>query len=367
MDELEKKLRDLKELLEKGMNNTGLGGAGSVKSGLVLPTLSKLPKAGHTSNAGQVKIPNVTPATKKSPVKSAEQTQNKDIKDLKMKEAQAQLAVKPMTKDEGSKDLYHIHENGVKITSTPMDLQEIQEKHGGVKKLESNGFRVVQHVPTEKISFKKNGQWEIEDMDKSGYKGYTPEDNARRKANNTSETTGIHTMDSIKQYGGNGPSAAAREAADMKAKSKKNPVKVFSPEEIAEMNSNMKKEESRPFYAYKPDKGVHAHLNDAKEHIKNKDIKNARTSLEWAKQAAGKSPESDTDRTRTLTNVTEKTEGRTTAVPGVSDMGVEVRRSNPANKEYSKVVSPKQHADTAKQIANNNIKQTKEIKPKLPK
>lgn len=183
MEELEKKLRELKELLEKGMNNVGLGGAGSVKAGLVLPSLSKLPKSGNNSLAGKVKIPNATPATKKSPVKSAEQTQNKDIKDLKMKEAQAALAAKPMVKEE--------------------------------------------------LSFAKNGQWSL---DKSGYIGYTPEDNARRKANNTAETSGIKAMNSVKQYGGSGPDAAAREAAQMKAKSKKNPVKVYTPEEIKALN-----------------------------------------------------------------------------------------------------------------------------------
>lgn len=234
MEELEKKLLQLKELLEKGMQNSGIGGTGAVKAGMVLPTLSKLPKAGNASTAGQVKIPGQTAATKKSPVKSAEQTQNKDIKDLKMKEAHAQLAIKPMQKEEG-KDLYHIHQNGMKITSAPMTLQDIHTKHGGVQKLENSGFRVVPHKP-EQITIKKNGQWELEDMDKSGYKGYTPEDNARRKANNTGETTGIHTMDSIKQYGGSGPSAAAKEAAEMKAKSKKNPVKVYTPEEIKALN-----------------------------------------------------------------------------------------------------------------------------------
>lgn len=162
MEDLIKKLKELKELLEKGMNNVGLGGPGSIKAGLVLPTLSKLPKAGNNSVAGKVKIPNTTPTSKKSPVKSAEQTQNKDIKDLKMKEAQAQLKIKPMEKEEGSKDLYHIHQNGMKITSAPMTLQDIHTKHGGVKKLESSGYRVVPHKP-EQVSIKKNGQWELDE------------------------------------------------------------------------------------------------------------------------------------------------------------------------------------------------------------
>ena len=84
----------------------------------------------------------------------------------------------------------------------------------------------------ESISIAKNGQWEL---DKSGYKGYTPEDNARRKANNVGETD-IKSMPSIKQYGGSGPDAASREAAQMKARSKKNPVKVYTPEEIKALN-----------------------------------------------------------------------------------------------------------------------------------
>lgn len=177
MEELIKKLNKLKELLEKGMNNAGLGGPGSVKAGKVLPSMPKLPKPGNNSLAGKVKIPNVAPASKVNPIKSAEQTQNKDIKDLKMKEAQA-------------------------------------------------------HFSKEELTVKKNGQWELRDMEKSGYKGYTTEDNIKRKANNIDET-GIQSMPRVKAYGGSGVDAAAREASQMKAKSKKNPVKVYTPAEIA--------------------------------------------------------------------------------------------------------------------------------------
>lgn len=295
MDKLADKLLELKELLEKSMNNVGVGGEGKIRAGAVLPSINKLPKPGHVSNASTTKIPGQASASKVSPVKSAEQTHNKDIKDIKMKEAHASLVMQK------AEDLYHIHENGMKITDEPMTLKDIHEKHGGVKKLESNGYRVIQHKP-EEVKIAKNGQWSL---DKSNYKGYTPEDNARRKANNTGETTGIHTMDSIKAYGGSGPSAADKEAKEMKAKSKKNPVKIYSPEEIAEMN--------------KP-----------------------------------KEP-------------TEKTEGRTTAVPGVSEMGIETRRSNPKSESYARVVSPEKHGETAKEIARANITQTQSIKPKLPK
>jgi hypothetical protein len=98
MEDLVKKLKELKELLEKGMNNAGLGGMGSVKAGAVLPSISKLPKPGNNSLAGKVKIPNPAPVSQKDPIKSAQQTQNKDIKDLKMKEAHAQLKAKPIEK-----------------------------------------------------------------------------------------------------------------------------------------------------------------------------------------------------------------------------------------------------------------------------
>lgn len=247
MDKLEAKLLELKELLEKSMNNIGVGGAGKIKAGAVLPSINKLPKPGHVSVAGAVKIPGQAAAPKKNPLNVAEQTHNKDIKDIRMKEAQAELAMKK----------------------------------------------------NDEVTFAKNGQWSL---DKSGYKGYTPEDNARRKAGNLPETTGVHSMDAIKKYGGSGPSAAAKEAKQMKAKSKKMPVKEYSKEEIDAMNKPV-----------------------------------------------------------------EKTEGRTTAAPGVSEMGIETRRADPKSQAYARVATPAKHAETAKEIARANIKQTQSIKPKLPK
>lgn len=91
-DSLVKKLILLKEALEKTMNNSGLGGPGSVKAGAVLPNKTfKVNKPGHNSMASKVKIPSVAPESKKDPIKSIQQVQNKDIKDLKMKEAQAKF------------------------------------------------------------------------------------------------------------------------------------------------------------------------------------------------------------------------------------------------------------------------------------
>lgn len=84
-DSLVDKLNNLK----KGMANSGLGGFGSVKAGAVLPNKISIPKSSNNSAASKVKIPNVAPQSKKDPMRSIAQTQNKDIKDLKMKEANA--------------------------------------------------------------------------------------------------------------------------------------------------------------------------------------------------------------------------------------------------------------------------------------
>ena len=77
--------------LKKGMMNSGLGGAGSVKAGAVLPNKISMPKTSNNSAASKIKMPSVAPQNKKDPIRSIAQTQNKDIKDIKMKEAHAQF------------------------------------------------------------------------------------------------------------------------------------------------------------------------------------------------------------------------------------------------------------------------------------
>lgn len=187
MDKLKDKLLKLKEELVKSMNNAGIGGPGAVKRlGAILPSVKAVTTAGKkTGNNSSTPSLGIKQPSKKNPIKQAEQIQNSDIKDRKMKEAKADMNVGP-----------------------------------------------------EKLKLSKNGQWSIE---KSGYKGYTETDNIKRKKNNLSEDTGIHTMNRIKRYGGSGPSAASKEAADMKRKSKKNPVKVYTPEEIKAYEESKKK------------------------------------------------------------------------------------------------------------------------------
>jgi hypothetical protein len=77
--------------LKKGMMNSGLGGAGSVKAGAVLPNKVSIPKTSNNSAASKVKMPGIAPQSNKDPMRSIAQTQNKDIKDIKMKEAHAQF------------------------------------------------------------------------------------------------------------------------------------------------------------------------------------------------------------------------------------------------------------------------------------
>ena len=224
-----KNLEDIKDLLDKGMMNSGLGGPGSIKAGAVLPSINTMvPKVGNNS-----KTPSVNPvqSSKKNPIKQAQQIQNKDIKDIKMKEAQA-------------------------------------------------AFKI--NKSEEVVKFNENGQWSLE---KSGYKGYTDEDNARRKANNLGETTGIHIMDSIKRYGGSGVNALNRQVSSAKAKSKKNPVKIFSTEEIETENKKrglVKKtareemletlEKGRCWEGYKPVKGKKPYEKGSCEPVSKQDV-----------------------------------------------------------------------------------------------
>ena len=164
---LKRSIKERWEELKKAMKNGGIGGPGSVKAGAVLPSISKLSKPGNNSLATSINIPSVKQPSKKDPIKSAEQTQNKDIKDLKMKEAQAAL-------------------------KTP-----------------------------EMVKFEKNGQWSLT---KSGYKGYSDADNARRKMKNLGEETDVKSMPRIKEYGTSANVQATEQARQAKAASAKNEV-----------------------------------------------------------------------------------------------------------------------------------------------
>lgn len=273
MDKLQDKLLKLKETLEKGMKNGGIGGQGSVKAGAVLPSISK-PKAPGSTNSSTPSV-GQAPTSKKNPVKQAEQIQNKDIKDRKLQEAQSALKGPQLSKedlevapdDSNNRqtylEIFKADQNGQwsiekaykdRETAVPgVSEMGIEARRGTGRSALETGYGRVHNDPnkhketareiarenikeTKSIKPKLPDAKKSDEIEKSGYKGYTPEDNARRKKNNLSEGTGIKSMDRIKRYGGSGPNSAAKEAARMKAASKKNPVKTYSKEEIDAIN-----------------------------------------------------------------------------------------------------------------------------------
>lgn len=236
-DKLSKKLAELKELLSKGMKNAGLGGPGSVKAGAVLPGISKLPKPGNNSLASKVGMPSVGQSSKKNPMKSAEQTQNKDIKDLKMKEAQAALKAK-------APEMVKFEKNGQwSIQVAPEGSKNRESYQREFEKMEGDQYesapdRTIEGATTNE-TYGRGSDLNIASADrpgagveKSGYKGYDEKDNVRRKAKNLTTETGVKAMPRVKQYGTSASVQASREAAKDKAKSKKNPVKVMTGKDI---------------------------------------------------------------------------------------------------------------------------------------
>ena len=213
-------LRDKWEELKKAMKQGGLGGAGSVKAGAVLPSINKLPKPGNNSATPSI---GKAPASKKNPIKSAEQTQNKDIKDLKMKEAQATLKAKVP-------EMIKFEKNGQwsiakKETASTMSYDDGPDSvidGATINQVEDRGSDVnIASVSRPGASVKK-----------SGYKGYSESDNARRKARNLSIKTGVKNMPRVKEYGNSASVQATRQAAKDKAKSKKNPVNIMTGDDI---------------------------------------------------------------------------------------------------------------------------------------
>ena len=80
-----------------------------------------------------------------------------------------------------------------------------------------------------------NGQWSLE---KSGYKGYNAVDNIRRKENNlVGESSPIQSMQNVKRYSKQGVNSLDTNVKKLKQKSRKQPVKTFSSEEIKEVES----------------------------------------------------------------------------------------------------------------------------------
>ncbi len=98
---------------------------------------------------------------------------------------------------------------------------------------------------SELLKTNPNGQWEL--LEKSGYgpKGagaYTVADNVHRKRKNTGEESAVAGPNrNVKQYGGfGGKKLADVEDKKIKALNRKQPVKQYSPEELAAENAKRK-------------------------------------------------------------------------------------------------------------------------------
>lgn len=89
----------------------------------------------------------------------------------------------------------------------------------------------------QKLSISTLGQWSLEKSNygPKGAKLYNPADNAKRKANNVESLESVGPNRNIKEYSSAGLSAkqsAATEASKYKKINRKQPVKVYTPEEI---------------------------------------------------------------------------------------------------------------------------------------
>lgn len=90
----------------------------------------------------------------------------------------------------------------------------------------------------EELKFNKGGQWAL---DKSNYgprgaSQYSDADNARRKENNVDEAPELGNMGRVKDYGPSNPKKVKEEEKRIRSMNRKQPVKVFSREEIKALN-----------------------------------------------------------------------------------------------------------------------------------
>lgn len=223
---VKKTLREKLEDLKKGMKQGGIGGAGSIKAGASLPSINKLSKPGHVSIAGKTGIPGIGQPSKKNPIKSAEQTHNKDIKDIKMKEAQAAMGKK-------APQMIKFEKNGQWSFGTASsqaavgydDAPDSVIDGATVNEVEDRGSDVnIASVSRPGANTAKS------DYGPKKMKLYNEMDNAKRKKTRTPDTVeNIGPNKAVRQYtsakGGTAQEQATRQAARDKAKSKNMPVK----------------------------------------------------------------------------------------------------------------------------------------------
>lgn len=122
----------------------------------------------------------------------------------------------------------------------------------------------------------------------------------------------------------------------------------------------------KPHHEYKKDKGMRDHLNDAKYFANKKNVKQAKQSLNWAKEAKkqyqSENPKKDNDATKTFINKSNK-ESKGVHKPymsqGESMAGELAREGKNKPKTANKEVSRKMHSQKLSELKN--------IKPNLPK
>lgn len=149
MEELAKKLTQLTELLK------ALKKPEANKPMHSLPKLPSIkPPPPPSMSPSKSAAPKIAigsgPNSKKDPKKVAQQ-----IKDGSMSTKTQKVMLKAQWSDadvekadaDASKMLYHIHKDGHRITSQPLDIAQIEKQHGGVKRLENSGFRLHPHKP----------------------------------------------------------------------------------------------------------------------------------------------------------------------------------------------------------------------------
>lgn len=167
MEDFTKKLSQLKDLLKaikkptppaSQMTIPKLPGIKPPAMPSITPTSSIAPKIG--AGAG--------PDSKKDPKKVAEQIKNGS---MSTKTQKAMLKA-----DNDNEKRYHILTDGHPITKNPLTVKELNEQHGGIKRLEAAGHIVAPHDPTNPnkyhkplsmVKADKNGQWYLEPTDPS--------------------------------------------------------------------------------------------------------------------------------------------------------------------------------------------------------
>lgn len=246
---MKKSLREKLEDLKKGMRNGGLGGPGSVKAGAVAPSVTNnAPKPGNNSLSSKMGMPGTKQASKKNPIKSAEQIQNKDIKDLKMKEAQAALKAK------NPQMVVKFEKNGqwsmVKMEqASSMNYDDASDRvidGSTVNQVHDRGTDVnIASVDRPGATIHKSNYG----PKKMGL--YSEADNIKRKESRTSEVReDVGQNKAVRQYTsapmGSAKSQANREAARDKAKSKKNPVKHMRGADIPQELRDLYEKKGKP-------------------------------------------------------------------------------------------------------------------------